>query len=413
LGDIIRKNLGGSNFKLLAGALLLILPAVLWTQEAARQTVCLISSVDLEPGEDTAGYGEIITDTLRVELQNAGFEVLPAESWKELQSRWQLSDLELILGPNVLRIAARIGADLGVAGFYRVQDGKILLDVKGYDVAQKRLVSGVLKSGRIGISIYNLINDAIGEMLPAIREEVVPPSIVVRQRDQRLREIRLESPDEGMEIYMAGETLLGKIEAGVLTFPSYAGAVLEFETKKEGFHDRTYTLAVDQEHTHFNLQELRKRTRWASEIIYTAGQTLGVGLGMRYYLEPDQLFLSLEDYYYLQYVPIADSRPVHHDDLRTLIGSYLLTGPYSSFRMGISSGFGVIFTGFSAPDMPCFTDYYLNFNLWFEWNLSGWILYFRLEGKYGLGLGQYLLGQRWLSSEIWGPPFSIGVVKKW
>ena len=85
------------------------------------------------------------------------------------------------------------------------------------------------------------------------------------------------------------------------------------------------------------------------------------------------------------------------------------------FRLGWSTGAGVILTWFTIPDQGLYGDWYLNLiNASFELNFRRWMLYARSEGKYALDLGRNLLGQGWLSTSARGPPpITMGFMWKW
>ena len=85
------------------------------------------------------------------------------------------------------------------------------------------------------------------------------------------------------------------------------------------------------------------------------------------------------------------------------------------FKMGVSAGIGCIFSFFSVPDEKLYIDIYINFaNLWLEWNIRQWAIFLRVEGKYSLGIGRNLLGKELFTvGDRFGPPVSIGVIRKW
>jgi hypothetical protein len=164
----------------------------------------------------------------------------------------------------------------------------------------------------------------------------------------------------------------------------------------------------------FELKPLAKEAVWGTEFSYTLGQALGLGFGIRYYLKPGQLFVSGEDYFFLQKALGIESSPVFHNDFRFLLGRYVLFPPTSWFRIGISTGLGFVLSRFTLPGMPLYTDLYVNFlNWWFELNTRNWIFSIRQEGRFMLGIFNHLLKTGWHSELPWGIPITFGVVKKW
>jgi hypothetical protein len=383
--------------------------------DTAGIRVCVFLSYNLSSAQDTEKYKEIITDALEVELKNLGLSVVPREEWREVQWEMEFDDEALVLGANAVRVSRRLKAQLAVTGFYSVDSNRILLQIKCYNVKQDRLIAGVLESGRLGVSLYNLISQSIVRMRPKVVEGLKPLPPVERLTDPRLTEVELLSADEGAEVYLNGEELLGTVEEGRLGIYSIKGTDLHLELKKGGFHPRREVVHLEEKIKHeHKLTKLVRETRWASEILYTSGQMLGLGFGLRYYFLPDELFVSLEDYLYVQHAFRSQSQPILHNDIRLLAGRYLFLSPYYLFRFGVSTGLGVIITGFSVPDIPVCTDFYINaINGWVELNFPDWILYFRVEAKYGVDVGENLLGGRWHLVGGCVPPMTLGAVKKW
>jgi hypothetical protein len=384
------------------------------TNQKAR--VCVFDIYDLAPADGTAMYRDIITDELEAGLTNIlELSIVPENAWRGIQRKLELSDRSLVLGGNAMALADASGADLAVTGFYRVEQDRILIEVKCYSVRQKRLIAGFLERGRLGLSLYNLINDAVLSIQPGIEADLVSLQELIKPRDPRLARVELLSEDEGAEIFYGGESLAGTIVSGRLEVVSAKGRSLILEIRKDGFHTARVELELgDEQRQSHRLPPLIKATTWASEVSYTAGQMLGLGMGVRYYFIPDTMFVGLRDYLYIQHEFDGQSHPLLHNDTQLVVGSYLLFGPESRFRLGISTGFGVIVTGFSAPDLPTYTDFYFNaMNGWLEINLSDWAIFLQVEGKFGMDIGDNLLAGQWYLVDESIPPLTLGVVKKW
>ena len=386
-------------------------------KEKSKTTVCVFLDVDLSETEENSKYENIITDQIIVELENSGFNVLPRKRMEEVFADSGLSKKELVSGASVIPLARQVGADLAFCGFYSVENKALHLQIKCYSVAQEVLIGAVLKTGRLNLSIYNLINRAVGEIVPRIQVIKEPANEIAAVRDQ-VRKVVLLSPDEDMEISLAGERRVGRVSNGrlVLPFiPFQIGSELILEKRKEGYYPDEERVVLDKESLEIGLRPLRKKIHLATEMHWTYGQLLGIGLGQRYYLKPDYWFLSGEFYYYIQHSFMENSRPVFHYDLRFLFGGYPLSRVGSRLRLGFSSGIGGIMTSFSVSGMPVNRDIYLNvLNIWLEWNLSEkWVLFLRSEGKYSLGLEGGLLGRGWLMVGDHFPPLTLGLVRKW
>ncbi len=141
---------------------------------------------------------------------------------------------------------------------------------------------------------------------------------------------------------------------------------------------------------------------------------LGLGFGLRYYPEPDLWYVGVDDYYYVQHTLTDGALPVHHSDTRLLIGRYLFGGPESSFRLGMVAAVGGIATWFTIPDQPFYFDVYISpVSAFVEWNRDRWAWFFRVEGRYSMGVRSGILGRRWLMVGDGSPPVTFGVMRKW
>jgi len=370
-------------------------------------------AVDLSPTEENRDYQRILTEMLAAELGSEGFRVLPESAWDPVRERRKWSDVDLLRGEAALAVAAEAGARLAVTGFFRVEDRQFVLEIKCYDVEAGAFVQGVLKTGRRNLSLYNVLDGAVKELLPKIRLIGRAPAA---SGPQFVEQVTLSSPDEGMEVLLAGAQPVGVIQDGELLLPPIpfpVGTSVAVEKRKEGYHPSREVLRLEQPVQEFRLKALRPQTRWSTEFNWTFGQLLGLGVAQRYYFKPDISFAAAELYNYLQ-TNFAESHPLFHHDLRLLYGGYLFTGPDAVFRLGWSVGAGVIATWFTIPDQGLYWDFYLNLlNISLELNYSRWATYFRVEGKYGLDLARNLLGQGWLSMADGPPPLTVGFMWKW
>ncbi len=382
---------------------------------AGSVRTCVFVSYNLSEGQDTAKYQKIITDVLDVELRDLGLSIVPRQEWRDAQEAMELSDEALVSGSNAVSVARRVNSHLAITGFYTVDSDRILIQIKCYNVKQNRLIASFFESGRLGLALYNLISSAVVTMRPKVEAGMNPLPAAERLSDPRLTEIELLSADEGAEVYLNGEKLVGSVQEGQLSIYSIKDTDLHIELRKEGFHSGREVIHLEEGIRHeYRVRRMVRETRWASEILYTSGQMLGLGFGLRYYFLPDEFFVSVEDYFYVQHSFEVRSQPILHNDIRLLAGRYLFLDPYSRFRFGVSLGLGVILTGFSVPDIPVFADFYvIVLNGWVEWNLDNWMLYLRVEGKYGIEAGENLLGGRWHLVADAVPPMTLGVVKKW
>ncbi len=379
------------------------------------EKTCLFPTVDLSSSDEYQEYQGIISNQLRAELKNAGFELVPREEWDAARERAGLRMQELSKGDSALKVAAAVRADMAVVSFFSVEDNLMALYIKCYDVEQKVLITGVFKSVRVNLSIYNALAEVVAELVPKIRLLGPPPV----SESPVVEEIALLSKDEGMDIYLGDEGFVGKITDGKLLLPPIPFAIgtkISIEKKKEGYHPGEELVKLKKPEMVVSLDPLRKQTRTATELNWTLGQLLGFGLAQRFYLKPDLTYLSAEHYFYVQH-NFSGGKPVFHHDIRALFGGYLFSGPHQLVRINISAGMGMIVTYFSIGDQPMYADFYWDIvNTSFELNFQQYILYLRSEVKYALGLGPMnLLGRNWIS--LFGDDIpvviTLGLARKW
>jgi hypothetical protein len=412
------KYRGIAPIAAVAGVFLLI-TTTLWAQKASVSgktfKTCLFPAVDLSATEEFREYQPIISNQLRAELRSAGFKIIPREEWDPIREQQGVRLRDLYRGGSAYPVARAAGAEIMVLSSYSVEEGLMALDIKCYDVQEEVLVNGVFKTARVNLSIYNSIAEAAAELIPKIAP-IGPPPVA---QSPVVEEIALLSPDEGTQIYLGDEGLVGTITDGKLLLPPIPFAIgtkVSVEKRKEGYHVGEETLKLKEPEMVFELKPLRKKTEIATELNWTVGQLMGFGLAQRFYLKPDQTFFSFEHYFYVQH-SFADGKPVFHHDLRALAAGYIFSGPHQLVRFNISSGGGLIISYFTFPDQPLYVDYYWNlFNLAFELNFNRFVFYIRSEAKYTLGLGpKNLLGREWVSLSSEGGPtiFTLGVARKW
>ena len=415
--------------------LLVMLPAAVLTPQETLPaeealTVCLFDCVDLSAARlRTEELQGIIYDALDVALQHAGYRIVDPERtrtlWRETEEQYGRSEQDRLQGRYTVPVARDLGADIAVTGFFRIEDesrvldeARILFAVKGYDVQTERFVAGRVSAGR-GITLHNVINDAVSAIVPLLNQRRAASSTTEALEEEQgvaLAEVILLSQDEGAEVYWAGEARAGSIVDGSLKLQAVQGTELVVESRKEGYHPRTQRFELTPEQSGFarlELKPLARESTWGSEFTHTVGQALGLGFGLRYYLKPDSLFLTAEDYFFLQKALGTSASPVFHNDLRVLLGRYVFLPPTAWFRLGISTGLGAVLSGDTMPETRLYTDFYLDFvNWWLEVNARTWIFFVRLEGRYMLGVGNNLLPAGWQSLP-WGLPISMGFVRKW
>ena len=422
----------GKLFRRVSFAAILIC-ALLVVAPASARKACLFLQVDLSETLHSGLFRHVVTDALAVDLRRASLELVPAPDWQEALKQAGFRDRELLDREVVLQVARELGAEVAVTGFLRLAEGRILLGFKSYETSTGQLSAAVLKQGPAGLPVYALINEVAAELVPRLlapppplpdreivvqQEKVLRETVVQEEEVDSGRKIRvtLRSPDEGAEVLLAGEEPAGVIEDGRLVLETQADSRLILTKRKDGYHEEAQEFRLRGKDRQLRLRPLKSKTQRSLELQYTGMQFIGLGGGYRHYLLPDRLFLGGDNYFYLQ-LPgpgVQNGSILYHDDLRALIGTYLLFPPSSPFRVGLSTGVGAIFT--LAPiggDLQLYTDLYWSYlSFWLEYSRSHWSAYYRVDGKYSLGLFSNLLGRRNLSTEG-PPPMTVGVMWKW
>ena len=273
----------------LPSILLLLAASAGLPPELPAQTLpaVVFRAVDLSPTREYGEYQFILTGMLQAEVANSGFGVLPEGKWDQVREKRGYQDVDLLEGSKALEVAAEAGARLAVTGFYRVENRQFVLEIKCYDVEARAFIQGVLKTGRLTLAMYNLLDGAVKELMPKVRlvgKPPPPPGPVIAEM------VTLRSEDEGTEILLAGSQTVGTIVDGSLLMPPIpfpVGSAITVEKRKEGYHPSREALMLDTPVQEFRLKPLHPKTRWGTEFNWTYGQVLGFGVAQRYYLKPD------------------------------------------------------------------------------------------------------------------------------
>jgi hypothetical protein len=191
--------------------------------------------------------------------------------------------------------------------------------------------------------------------------------------------------------------------------PLNVGSKLVVEKRKNGFYSDTEEVALDDEWVEYSLRPLEKQSMSEGVFVYTLGQFVGFGIGYYLHVIPRQLYLGVENYFYLQTSDVLGNHAVIHDDIRLLAGFYLISVPGVPIKVGLSTGAGCILTYLQVPPNPLFTDFYFNLlNIIVEFRLWDIVFFVREEFKLGLGLGNNLLGAQFFLIRGNIPIFSFG-----
>jgi hypothetical protein len=359
---------------------------------------------DLSSGTEAGDYEQTITEAVGAAFEAASFKVLPSPSWQDAADSRAVDLGQPLSEPDALAIARSVGADLAVTGVYSIQNDEIYYSIQCWDVTREKLAAGLQARTPFNLAFFSGLNIALtSDLLPRLASQ-----------GPQVPRVVFTSPDEGMSVRLSDDQDLGRIDDGRLTMPASSikpGTRVRLEKRKPGFHpgEQTVTLTAAKE---IPLTPLLREHRSGLELDSTVGQLLGLGVAVRDYRVPDWFFVTVGGYLWAQPPLNFAPRVVLHMDMYGGIGGYLFLKPDAPVRLGIATGAGVILSFLSTPDMPAYTDFYLDvINWWVETTLFGTTLFVRQEFKYALGIGTPLLGPGVMARDF--PPTTLGVLFRW
>jgi hypothetical protein len=371
---------------------------------------------DLSPGSETRDYQDPITTSISAAFRVGGYDLVSPDRWETEARRLSLDPRALLSEANALAVARAAGGDLALTGYYTVEGDRIYVSLQCWDVTAGVLAAGFQQTARFNLAFYSALHDQVAAMLPRIH--VQQPSSVQASAGGGpasnlpvVDDLTFLSPDEGMELFLAGGARLGMIQNGRLEWQAAGlvpGSRFVVEKRKKGFHTGVQTVRAAKE---IRLGGLVTEKTRAFEVDWTFGQLAGIGASLRAYSRPDAGFLFLANYFYVQPPLTSAGYSVFHYDISAGVGSYVILPPDSWVRLGVSTGAGSILTVTSGPANSSYGDVYWDvFNWWIETRVLGPVIFLRQEWKFTLGTG--LLGMQLMNVANF-PPVTLGVVFRW
>lgn len=359
---------------------------------------------DLSPTEASQGYQSTITDAVRAAFSGQGYSMIVEAAWSSLAESRHLDLTGALPASDAVDVARAAGADLAVTGYYTIQNDQIHYALQCWDVGSGTLTSGIEETGPFNLAFFSALSIAMTDRL------IARVSIVGKATPR----VVFTSPNEGMQVLLAGELDVGRVTDGKLTFSLSSvtpGTKVVVHKVLAGYHaaDQTVTLTTNKE---IPLSPLVKEHKLGLELNLTSGQLLGVNATIRSYAVPDWFFITTGGAFWLQPPAQLTARVAVHKDLFMGLGGYLFLPPESPVRFGASTGVGLVTTFMSTASLPQYTDYYIDaVNVWLEAGFPGTTFFLREDLRYALGLGTNLLGQGWMSSGM--SETTLGVLFKW
>ena len=389
---------------------------LLYPQERAF-TVLLLPPKPIVQVEDSLAYLPILYRSLEEHLTTQKFEVFPRDRIQSIPEFQAVQEETFLPAERVVPLGQTQQANIVVATTYGIEGNRMFIHIKGFDVRTSRLAAATSETGLAGLAGFTLCEQAalrFSESLSRYREQYDPNEPITLEA---IVSLIFQSVDEGMRISLDDREPVGEIVQGELEVPYVPFRVdsrILVRKEKGGYYPETEQVALKPGENRIQLKPLQKKFRNEVGLGWTVGEAWGGAVEYRRYLEPDYLFASITERFYLQYDSLAGSKPVLHNDASLSIGGYLFSSYKDRFRLGLSFGVGVIITSFTVSDMPVYTDYYLNIGSPFlELNYNPWAVFLIFRTQYGLGMGNDFLGRGFFTIQQGGIPVTLGVRRKW
>lgn len=406
-------------------------PCIAQEQLPIEAAVFTVRNLDGAPDAD---FDRILSDTVRLEIENAGYAA--ADGWEKLLEKGEASPVH---GPRAAELARGVGAAIAVTGYYTRPDaGSVALSVQCWETAGETLIASFTLAAPFDLSYYNLLHDRLAALVKSAAAFTGPPRIEAIEvaAARGLATVTFLSEQDGVEVLLAGEKSFGTVTGGKLEASVgllSTGSRLELELRKPGFHTlKTSVTAIPE----IPLPELLPARRFAVDLVWNSGQPFGVGGAFNWYPIPDWVFVGGATEISAQ-IPGWDSEDlstVLHAEVGARVGAYVL--PIKPqirlfgatlklpFRIGVVTGFGVLPSLSLAPGHPWWLDWYLLMpSLLLEIGTGKTVITFRTDQRYSLGLPGSAIERGWMmrqipdSSESDGYrhqlPVQVGVTFKW
>jgi hypothetical protein len=305
-------------------------------------------------------------------------------------------------------------AQVVVAAFYLTEGEQLTIQFALYDPAVKVVLGGVLTRARKGLTVFSSVSAAVGDFAPAVKRyveggyQMEPPTGIVER-------ITVSGPQEGSRIVLVDREF-GRISGGRLVIPYTqfeVGTAVPVRVMRDGYHSYEGMHPLDKPQVEISLPALRRETRFDADLHWSFGFATGIGIGGRFHIMADSLFLGVEHYRSLEASSVSSSL-VRHYDTSLRIGQYVVFPHTSVFRVSVAAGLGLILTDVEGQPGREYGDVYvLVGDPTAELTLGPVTLFVRPDLHYALGVGYNLLGREWIRTPYGIPPLTVGARLSW
>ncbi len=400
-------------------------------QAPVKATVFTVRRLD---GSADADFDRGLSDTVRLEIENAGYAVI--DGWDKLLDPGEKAPVH---GPRATELARGVGAALAITGYYLWLDaGSLSLSVQCWETAGETLLAAFTLSAPFDLSYYNLLHERLGVLVRSAEAFTGPPRIeaIAVAEARGLGTITFRSEQDGVEVLLAGEKSLGTISDGKLEASVgllSTGSTLDLELRKDGFHTlATAATAIPE----IRLPTLLPAHRFTVDLAWNSGLPIGVNGTFNWFPVPDWVFVGGIAGLSAQFGDwgATDEHAVLHLDAGARAGVYLLPMKPQikvfgatlkiPFRIGFVAGFGAMPSFSLAPAHPWWLDWYILAPMPFiEFGTKDTVITLRMDQRYSLGLPGGAIDRGWImrlvpdENESDGirevVPIVLGVTFKW
>ncbi len=373
------------------------------------------SALDAESKE----YRRIIDDIVVNEVIGRGFTAVPSDSWAGYMQRSGRDDVFTRLPVD---IAAADDRDVALSVYFRLEERRVFLMVKAYDIRSDRIIAGDVRIARSGLLLLTSMKELMTEIMDQIGDAAGQilfmkqnPGILV---GTSAATVDFASTDEGTVLSMPGFGVIGRIENGNARLPYQPlalGQQLEVEKSLDGYYSATQAFALTGRTNQVTLSPLYPKSSFATEFAYNPWFFLGLQSALRMYLLSDTMYLRLANQFYFN-LPRDDlpegGRTLVHDEVSLEYGNYLFFPPESRYRLAYAAGFGLAFSPVSTGATA--VDSYINLIvLHHELNYPHFAFFLRQELRYNLPLFSPRIWSNGLGMTPELVPLTLGVMVKW